>query len=143
VRVHWPAPNRVFGFIDAMGVTGVVGLLVARFVPVAKLPFWGCAIRQATGWPCLGCGLTRVADRMSHFNVAGAWDANPLGTVGAALFMVAVVATVLHLGLKVPLPSVELTPREKFWARSALAVMVVVNYAFVVVKTRFPYVLSG
>lgn len=133
----------MFGFIDAMGVTGLCGLLVARFLPIAKLPFWGCAIRQTTGWPCPGCGLTRVADRMSHFNVAGAWDANPLGTVAAALFMVAIVATVLHLGFKVPLPTATLSPREWFWLRCALGVLVVVNYAFVVVKTRFPYMLAG
>lgn len=133
----------MFGFIDAMGITGATGLLVARFIPVAKLPFWGCAIRQATGWPCPGCGLTRVADHVSHLHFAAAWDANPLGTVAAALFMLAVLATVLHLGFKVPLPSATLSPREWFWVRAGLAVLVVVNYAFVVVKTRFPFLLTG
>jgi hypothetical protein len=143
VRIRWPAPNRVFGFVDALGLTGAVGLLVARFIPVARLPFWGCAIRRATGWPCLGCGLTRVADRMSHFNVAGAWEANPLGTVAAMLFMAAIVAAVLHMAFKVPMPTVTLTPREWYWVRVTLGVLVVVNYAFVVVHTRFPYLLSG
>jgi len=143
VRIHWPAPNRVFGFVDAMGVTGAAGLLAARFVPLAKLPFWGCAIRQVTGWPCPGCGLTRVADRMSHFNFAGAWDANPLGTVAAALFMLAVLATVLHLGFKVPMPSVTPSEREWFWLRAGLAVLFVANYAFMVVSTRFPYLIAG
>jgi hypothetical protein len=133
----------VFGFVDALGLTGAVGLLVARFIPVARLPFWGCAIRRATGWPCLGCGLTRVADRMSHFNVAGAWEANPLGTVAAMLFMMAVVATVLHLAFKVPMPIATLTPREWYWVRVTVAVLAVVNYGFVVVHTRFPYLLSG
>jgi hypothetical protein len=80
---------------------------------------------------------------MSHFNVPGAWEANPLGTVAAALFMVAVVATVLHLGFRVPLPEATLSPREWFWLRCALGVLVVVNYAFVVVHTRFPYLLAG
>ena len=133
----------MFGFVDAMGLTGAVGLLVARFIPLARLPFWGCAIRRATGWPCPGCGLTRVADRMSHFNVAGAWSANPLGTVAALMFMVAIVATVLHLVFKVPMPAATFTPREGYWARVALAVLVVVNYGFVVVHTRFPYLLAG
>ena len=143
MKVRWPAPNRVFGFVDAMGITGAAGYLVARFIPVARLPFWGCAIRQTTGWPCPGCGLTRVADRMAHLNVAGAWDANPLGTVAAALFLVFIAATVAHLAFKVPMPEVELTPREWYWVRVTLAVLVVVNYAAVVVKTRFPYLLSG
>ena len=99
---------------------------------------------------CFDCGCSvvtgfflRVADRMAHLNVAGAWDANPLGTVAAALFLVFVAATVAHLAFKVPMPEVELTPREWYWVRVTLAVLVVVNYAAVVVKTRFPYLLSG
>lgn len=141
MRVHWPAPNREFGFVDALGVTGLCGFLVARFIPVAKLPFWGCFIRQYTGWPCLGCGLTRVADRMSHFNVVGALQANPLGTVFALLFMAAIVATALHLAFKMPIPSVTLTPREWFALRVGVVVAILLNWGVVVVMTRFPYLL--
>lgn len=143
MQVHWPAPNRVFGFVDALGITGACGFLVARFIPLARLPFWGCALRQTTGWPCPGCGLTRVADRMSHLDVPGAWEANPLGTVAALFFAVAVVATVLHLAAKVPMPEISLNAREWFWLRAALVVLVVVNYAYVVVYTRFPYLLAA
>lgn len=116
-----------------MGVIGLFGLLIARFVPVARLiPFWGCAFRQVTGIPCPGCGLTRVADRFAHFNVIGALKANPLGTGAAAFFAVMVVVTVLHLVFAVPIP--ELVFDDKEWKRLrwvALGVFLT-NYAWVV-----------
>lgn len=143
MQLTWPAPNRRFGVIDALALVGVVGLLVARFIPVARLPFWGCVLRETTGWPCFGCGLTRVAERMSHFNFAGAWDANPLGMVAAALFMLCILASLLHLSLGVPLPEVTLTEREKTFARAGVVMLVLVNYVWLVMKTRFPELLAG
>lgn len=138
VHVEWPKPNRKLGWVDWVALAGVVGFLVARYIPVARLPFWGCSFRQITGLPCPGCGLTRVADRMSHFNFAGAWDANPLGMVAASLFMVAIVASALHLAFKLPLPSVEPTPREWRVVRALAIVALVANYAFMLGKALFP-----
>ncbi|HEX8820429.1 MAG TPA: DUF2752 domain-containing protein [Archangium sp.] len=143
MKVTVPKPNRTLGFTDALGLVGLVGLLVARYIPVARLiPFWGCALRETTGWPCLGCGLTRVADRVAHFNLAGAWDANPLGTVAACFFALMVVVTVLHLVFAMPIPEVDLSPREWHRVRIAMALLVAVNYAWVIVKTKFPYLLT-
>jgi len=141
VQIDWPQRNRRLGTVDALGLTGFLGFLVARFIPVARLPFWGCALRQTTGWPCPACGLTRVADHLSHFHFAKAWDVNPLGTVGACLFMAAVLAAALHLTFGLPLPSITLNKREAFALKVTLAVAVGVNYAFVVVKTKFPQLL--
>lgn len=143
MKLTWPAPNRRLGTIDALALVGLLGLLVARFVPVARLPFWGCTLRRTTGWPCLGCGLTRVAERMSHFNVAGAWEANPLGTVAAGLFMAAILASAAHLLFRLPLPVLSLGPKEKTALRVLAVVVVLVNYAWVVLRTRFPEVLGG
>lgn len=141
MTIDWPPRNRSIGFLDALGLTGLMGFLVARFIPVARLPFWGCVLRQTTGWPCLGCGLTRVADRMSHFNVAGAWEANPLGTVAAGLFALAMVASALHLAFGMPVPKVNLTDREAARLRLLVGVAVVVNYAFIAIKAKFPQLL--
>ncbi len=138
VQLFWPAPNRRFAFVDALALTGLAGLLIARYIPVAKLPFWGCAFRELTGFPCLGCGLTRVADRMSHFNFAGAWDANPLGTIAAGLFMLAIVASVAHFLFRVPYPELHLSPMLKRWLRVGIVGVVFVNWAWVAVKYRFP-----
>lgn len=116
-----------------MALVGLAGFLVARFVPIARLiPFWGCGFRKFTGIPCPGCGLTRVADRFAHFNVLGALEANPLGTVAAAGFAAAIVASALHLGLGVPLPELDLDDRE--WRRVQVGALVLflVNYAWTV-----------
>lgn len=139
----WPKPNRTFGAVDALGITGLTGLLVARFIPLARwLPFWGCALRERTGWPCLGCGLTRAADRVAHGNLAGAWEANPLGAVAAVVFALLALWTFLHLTFAVPVPELTLSRQERWAARALLAVAVVVNYAVVVVHTRFPWLLG-
>src|SRR5690242_14355323 len=124
MQIAWPQPNRKFGTIDAVGLVGFVGLFVARFIPVAKLiPFWGCAFRTITGWPCPGCGLTRAADRFAHLNIFGALKANPLGTFAAACFAVAVVWSALHLAFKVPTPEVELTNKDWDRLRNAAIVL--------------------
>ena len=78
MKIVVPPRNRTFGALDALGLIGLCGLLVARFIPVARLiPFWGCSFRQITGYPCPGCGLTRVADRFAHFHWLRALEANP------------------------------------------------------------------
>lgn len=142
MKVFLPPRNRRLGTVDYLGLIGLVGLLVARYIPVAKLiPFWGCVLRERTGWPCLGCGLTRAADRFAHFNFEGAWEANPLGTVAAFLFTLAVVVTVLHLVFAVPIPEIRLSPREWKVFQMVMPAILLVNYAYVVVKTRFPHLL--
>jgi hypothetical protein len=142
MKVQWPKPNRALGVVDALGILAVLAFLVGRYVPVARLPFWRCAIREATGWPCPGCGLTRVVDHLSHGHLGLAWQANPLGTFAGLLLAGCALLAALHLLLKLPLPSIQLSPREGKWCRIALAAAFVANYAFVVVKTRFPQLLQ-
>jgi hypothetical protein len=130
MTLRWPARNRDFGFLDVLGLFGVLGLLVARFIPVARLPFWGCAIRQTTGWPCPACGLTRVADHVSQGDFAGAWGANPLGTVAAVIFALLGAWMLLHVVLAIPWPEVELREEESRWLRTAAVLSLVVNYSW-------------
>jgi hypothetical protein len=141
VTLTWPRPNRTVGFIDALALTGLTGLLIARFIPVARLPFWGCVLREHTGWPCPACGLTRSAERVAHFNIAGAWEANPLGTVAALSFVATIVVSLLHLLFKMPLPTLVPSRREALALRVALAASVLINYGYIILKTRFPALL--
>ena len=138
MTLSWTERNRTVGVLEYLGILGLTGLLIARFVPVARLPFWGCMFRDMTGWPCLGCGLTRAADRFSHGNILGALSANPLGTLAAAAFALAVVLAVLHLAFKIRLPRVEFTSREAFWLRVGLGVALALNWAFVALQHRHP-----
>lgn len=137
MTLHWSKGTRQFGFLHALGLTGLTGLLVARFAPLDRLPFWRCALREHTGWPCPGCGLTRVAQRVAHGDLGGALDANPLGTVVALGFAACAVLAVLQLVFRLPTPVLSLDAREQRIARVALVVAVVANYAVVVVRVRF------
>ena len=138
MQVYFPPRNRSFGAVDALGLVGLVGLLIARFVPVARLiPFWGCTFRKVTGWPCPGCGLTRAADRFAHLNWLGALQANPLGTVAAVGFAIAALASFSHLVFKAPLPELVLSDREWTRVRWAALGLFVANYAFVIVGYRY------
>jgi len=74
-------------------------------------------------------------------NIAGAWEANPLGTVAALLFALAALVSFAHLAFKLPLPIVQVTRREASAVRWAIAVLVLLNYAFVIAKAKFPGVL--
>lgn len=137
MQLVWPAPNRRFGIVDFLGVLGIAGLLVARYIPVARIiPFWGCAFRNITGWPCPGCGLTRVADRFSHFNFHGAFLANPLGAIAAGLLVVFAVWSFLHLVFKVPVPTLTLNDRDWRWVRNLAIVLATLNYLFVIARHR-------
>jgi len=66
MTLDWTPRERRFLLLHALGLAGVMGLLVARFIPLARLPFWRCALREHTGWPCPGCGLTRAAEGLSR-----------------------------------------------------------------------------
>ncbi len=135
-----PARNRSFGALDALALIGVVGFAIARWIPVARwIPFWGCGFRKMTGIPCPGCGLTRVADRFAHFNVLGALEANPLGTVAASLFALAIIYSALHLIFRVPVPEFVLDQKEWRRVRWGMVTLFALNYVWVV----FAYSMLG
>ncbi len=133
VQLVIPQRNRSFGPLDAIAVIGVIGFFVARFIPIAVIvPFWGCGFRTMTGIPCPGCGLTRVADRVAHLNVLGALKANPLGTVAAVGFGVAIVLSIVHLAFRAPLPELVMSDTDWKRARWAAFGLLALNYAWVV-----------
>jgi hypothetical protein len=139
MRVTWSPPSRDLTLLEALGLVGAAGWFVARFIPVARLiPLWGCPFRAATGWPCPGCGLTRAADRLAHLHWAGALDANPLGAVAGILLALCAVLAVVHLLFKTRVPTVTLGPREARVFRWGLLGLVTCNYAWVILRTRFP-----
>ncbi len=128
-----PARNRSFGALDALALIGVVGFAIARWIPVARLiPFWGCGFRKMTGIPCPGCGLTRVADRFAHFNLLGALKANPLGTMAASFFALAIVYSALHLIFRLPVPEFVLDQKEWRRVRWGMVTIFALNYVWVI-----------
>ncbi len=129
--------DRTITSFEVLGLVGLAGLLVARFIPVARLiPFWGCGFRRLTGYPCPGCGLTRAADHFAHFHFFTAFVSNPLGMLGAAGFAVAAGWTLLHFAFKLPTPRLYLDDLDWKWLRNVGAIAFVINYAFVIVEHR-------
>ena len=134
--LDWTPRERRFTLLHALGLAGVMGLLVARFVPVARLPFWRCALREHTGWPCPGCGLTRAAEGLAHLRLGFAFESNPLGALVGCLLAGAAVLGLLQWVFRLPLPVPRLSPGEARAGRAAMVAAVLANYAFVVVQTR-------
>jgi hypothetical protein len=132
----WTPRERRFTLLHGLGLLGVLGLLVARFVPVARLPFWGCALRAHTGWPCPGCGLTRAADGLAHLRFGAAFEANPLGALAGCLLAGAAVLGLIQWAFRLSLPEPQLSPHEARTGRVALVAALVANYVFVIVQTR-------
>lgn len=116
---------------------GVVGLLVGRYVPVARvIPMWGCTFRKITGWPCPGCGLTRVADHFAHLHFWRAFVANPLGFLAACAFVVIIIASVVHVLTGLRPPRLKLSDREWLVAFTVAMVLAFVNYGWVIAVHR-------
>ncbi len=73
--------------VMAVGVVGVAALLTPSYDAVSlyggDVPVL-CGWRRLTGWPCLGCGLTRSFAFMAHGRLADAFRMHPLGPL---LFM--------------------------------------------------------
>lgn len=136
MTLTWPKPNRQLGFVDVLGLTGLLGLFAAKFRLFLLVPFWNCPIRSYTGWPCPGCGLTRVADYFSHGQFKLALIANPLGTLAASGFVLAVIAGLAHLVFKFPIPAVYLSHREARILRTVVICALALNYGFVIAQTR-------
>ena len=144
MQLTWPKPKNEIGLLDILGVMGWVGLLVARYIPVAVLiPNWGCLFKKLTGIPCPGCGLTRTADHFAHFHFQNAFLSNPLGGVAALFFAVLAVWVVLRVLFRVPYPSVTLSQREWNVVKVLALAALVLNYAYVIVSQRFPELLWG
>ena len=100
----WTPRERRFGFLHALGLAGVTALLVARFVPVARLPFWHCVIREHTGWPCPGCGLTRALEGLAHGRFGFAFGSNPLGALGGCLLAAAALVAAVQVVFRLSSP---------------------------------------
>lgn len=103
-------PRARFNLLTVYAALALLALLVARFVPVARLfhPWWGCPLRRATGIPCMGCGLTRAFDWEAHGHLARAFALTPLGALVPLMCAAVALYGLLALLFQVPIPQVKL-----------------------------------
>ena len=133
VRLHRPL-KPTFGIPEWLGAVGVPLLLVARFVPLARLPFWFCALRRLTGIPCPSCGMTRSLDWFAQGRLLDALLVNPIGfglAASSALGLVYLIAYPLRL----PRLAIDLTPTGARAARIGIAASLALNWAYLIART--------
>lgn len=127
-----PAPARPSDHLLASGGLAAFVLLVARVMPVLSLPPV-CGLRNATGLPCPTCGMTRAFVRVTHGELAAAWQVSPLGTVLCFLAALLVVWTLLRLTVVKHGFGLSLTRREKRGWVIAGGVVLATNWVYLLV----------
>ena len=110
----------------------LLALATARLLPLDAPPLslLACPFRAATGLPCLGCGCLHAFAAVAHFDLGGAFLANPLGSLVAIAGAGFALATALRL-CGVHLAAPRLGPSGARFARTAIVVMVLANWCFV------------
>jgi len=132
--VRFQRPERpTTGWLEVYGGIGLLLLFTARFVPLAKLPFWGCALRQTTGIPCLSCGMTRSFDWFMRGRILDALLVNPVGFL-LALLSVTGVAYLLLRRFRPPRLVFDFTDRQGFWVRVGTLGLLGANWAYLIVR---------
>lgn len=114
---------------------GAAGLLAARLLPLREtLP--RCAFLSWTGIPCPACGSTRVVEALVHGRPAEALAANPFTAAAVALLVLLAAVALAARAVGRPLPALRLEPREKLAARLTAALALLLNWAYLIIRTR-------
>jgi hypothetical protein len=133
--IQFQRPARpTLGLFEIYGAIGVAAVLTARFVPLARLPGWGCVFRRVVGWPCLTCGMTRSFDWFAQGRFVDSLTINPLGFMLASLATIGVVY-MAAAPLRPPRLKVELSRRGGTMVRVTAVALVVSNWAYLVLRT--------
>ena len=132
VRFKRP-PQPTVGLLEIYGAIGLFLIVVARFVPLARLPYWGCGLRNLTGYPCLACGMTRSFDWFAQGRILDSLLINPLGFLLAVLSVVGVVYLLLR-PLRLPRLEIELSDRASSWARLLAIALIFANWGYLVTR---------
>lgn len=134
IRFYRPK-QRTWGPFEAYGAIVIFLVLVARFVPLARwLPFWGCAMREHLGIPCLSCGMTRALDWFAQGRLIDSLLINPLGFALAASGLVGCVYLVA-LPLRLPRLELRLSERAGTVARYLVLVGLAANWGYLITRS--------
>lgn len=97
-------------------------LAAARAIDAGLVAGPPCALRLATGIPCLTCGMTTAFVHVTRLDLHGAFRSSPLG---AALALACIAWPPLALS------RFELPPRAWLWLPRVLVVAAVASWVFV------------
>lgn len=134
MAVRFQRPEKpTIGWLEVYGGIGLLLLFAARFVPLSRLPFWGCALRKGTGIPCLSCGMTRSFDWFMQGRILDSLLVNPVGFLLAVLSVTGVVYLVLRR-FRLPRLVFDLTPRQGTWMRWGTLGLLALNWAYLIAR---------
>jgi hypothetical protein len=130
IRTRERQPHDIeFGII--YGGIGILVLTALHFTPVVQL-LPNCVFKGLTSFPCPTCGATRAVLLLSHGEAAASLNMNPLVSLcvmsACLVFPYSLLAFLMHL----PRPSMELSPNEKVVVRISAAVIVLMNWSYLV-----------
>lgn len=134
--IRFRRPEKpTWGPFEAYGAIGIGLVLVARFIPLARwLPFWGCALRENTGIPCLSCGMTRSFDWFAQGRLLDSLLINPLGFALAVVSLTAFVY-LLAIPLRLPRLEIRLSERASMVVRYGALLMLAANWGYLIART--------
>lgn len=123
------------GLLEIYGLIGLLAILVARFVPLARwVPGWQCLVRRYLGIPCPTCGTTRAFDWFAQGRLLDALRINPLAFALACLCVVGVLYFIA-VPLRPPKLQVTLTPRAGTVVRVGAVAIVAANWVYMLVRS--------
>jgi hypothetical protein len=118
---------RAVAWAWGAAVVGSASLVPFAGRLAATLP--ACPVRSASGLPCPACGSGRALLALADLDPLAALAANPLATLGAAIFVLGGIAAVVAELSRRPLPEPRQLPA---WVRVALPATLIANWAYVV-----------
>ncbi len=131
MAVAWRTTAR-FGHPEVFAGIAALSFVVARFLPVLAVP-WTCPLKAWTGLPCASCGMTHAFAALARGEVSAALAASPLGALLAAGAWLYAALDLARAAVGAPWP--DLGERAWRWMAAAGLAAVVVNWAWLVVRT--------
>jgi hypothetical protein len=117
--------------LAALWVAAAASAVVLRPIWMAVAPHLrSCAFRKLTGVPCPTCGTTRTALAMLDFDLASAFQFNPLAALVGAAFIVGGAGALVWLICRWPMPSLGLE-WNRWWA-AVIVGIVAVNWMYLI-----------
>lgn len=116
----------IFGAIAGMLLVAATVLPLSEYVPA-------CTFRSFTGFPCPACGSTRALAGLAQGKVLASAAFNPLCVAVVAAALLAFLLNGIMLLFRLPRPSLHLTTCESSCVRTLAAMLLLVNWAFLIV----------
>lgn len=120
----------------SLGATAALGAAGVAWVRLG-LPTPPCLFHLLTGYPCVGCGSTRMVIQLAHGNLPGAIRMNPMVfTLFTSLTLFWIYDGLRQLRTGESRNFFDFIFHNRRWLRWSLAAAALVNWAFLIIDKR-------